>query len=176
MFLNRRQFLFSFEYYILKSYSSMKTLAKCHVCNHCVIGEKTFKIYLSGPVSNRDFRETGHSPPQTMYDYLNYLVPSLWPKVVSAKRYARSFGLLLKRPKLMGNEPKWRFTIKNKQTKNTFKTTWNTMICLNFDGFVSWWRCAWFYNPAFMIAVFAARKLILIWASGFFFWWNRNIL
>ena len=37
----------------------MKTLAKCHVCNRCVIGEKTFKIYLSGPVSYRDFRETG---------------------------------------------------------------------------------------------------------------------
>ena len=35
----------------------MKTLANCHVCNHCVIDEKTF-IYLSGPVSYRDFRET----------------------------------------------------------------------------------------------------------------------
>ena len=37
----------------------MKTLAKYHVCNHCVIGEKHFKIYLSGPVSYRVFRETG---------------------------------------------------------------------------------------------------------------------
>ena len=27
----------------------MKTLAKYHVCNHCVIGEKTFKITLIGP-------------------------------------------------------------------------------------------------------------------------------
>ena len=27
----------------------MKTLAKCHVCNHCVIGEKTFKNILIGP-------------------------------------------------------------------------------------------------------------------------------
>ena len=42
----------------------MKTLAKYHVCKHSdyVIGEKTFKnilILLSGPVSYRDFRETG---------------------------------------------------------------------------------------------------------------------
>ena len=37
----------------------MKTLAKYRVCNHCVIGEKRLKIYLSGPVSYRDFRETG---------------------------------------------------------------------------------------------------------------------
>ena len=37
----------------------MKTLARYHVCNHCVIGEKKhLKIYLSGPVSYRDFRET----------------------------------------------------------------------------------------------------------------------
>ena len=27
----------------------MKTLAKYHVCNHCVIGEKTFKNILVGP-------------------------------------------------------------------------------------------------------------------------------
>ena len=38
----------------------MKPLAKYHVCTHCVIGEKTFKnILKSGPVSYRDFRETG---------------------------------------------------------------------------------------------------------------------
>ena len=38
----------------------MKTLAKYHVSNHCVIGEKQrLKIYLSGPISYRDFRETG---------------------------------------------------------------------------------------------------------------------
>ena len=37
----------------------MKTLAKYHVCNHYVIGEKHLKIYLSGPVSYRNFRETG---------------------------------------------------------------------------------------------------------------------
>ena len=37
----------------------MKTLAKFHVCNHCVIGENTFKKYFSGPVSYRDFPETG---------------------------------------------------------------------------------------------------------------------
>ena len=33
----------------LKSYNSMKTLAKYHVCNHCVIGKKTFKNMLIGP-------------------------------------------------------------------------------------------------------------------------------
>ena len=33
---------------ILKSYYSMKTLAKYHVCNHCVIGEKTFQNILIG--------------------------------------------------------------------------------------------------------------------------------
>ena len=27
----------------------MKTLAKYHACNHCVIGEKTFKNILIGP-------------------------------------------------------------------------------------------------------------------------------
>ena len=39
----------------------MKTLAKYNVCNHCVVGEKTglLDIYLSGPVSYRDFRATG---------------------------------------------------------------------------------------------------------------------
>ena len=34
----------------------MKTLAKYHVFNYCVIGEKHLKIC---PVSYRDFRETG---------------------------------------------------------------------------------------------------------------------
>ena len=37
----------------------MKTLAKYHVFNHCVTGGKHLKINLSGPVSYRDFRETG---------------------------------------------------------------------------------------------------------------------
>ena len=41
-FVSRDQFLLS--------YNSMKTLAKNHVCNHCVIGEKHLKTYLSGPV------------------------------------------------------------------------------------------------------------------------------
>ena len=40
----------------------MKTLAKYHACDHCVIGEKHLKIYLSGTVNYRDFRETGPSP------------------------------------------------------------------------------------------------------------------
>ena len=39
----------SFEYKIFKSYNSTKTFAKYHVCNHCVIGEKTFKNILIGP-------------------------------------------------------------------------------------------------------------------------------
>ena len=33
----------------------MKTLAKYHVCNHCVIGEKTFKIKLTGRLCIRPF-------------------------------------------------------------------------------------------------------------------------
>ena len=39
----------------------MKILAKYNVCNHCVIGEKTFgnSVYLSDPISYRDFRERG---------------------------------------------------------------------------------------------------------------------
>ena len=37
----------------------MKTLAKYHICNHCVIGEKTFKNILIGPIKlPADFRET----------------------------------------------------------------------------------------------------------------------
>ena len=44
----------------------MKTLAKYHVCNHCVIGEKTFQNILIalGKLPGlffRDFRETGPS-------------------------------------------------------------------------------------------------------------------
>ena len=34
---------------MFKSYNSMNTLAKCHACNHCVIGEKTFENILIGP-------------------------------------------------------------------------------------------------------------------------------
>ena len=37
----------------------MKPLAKYHVCNQCVISEKTFKNILIGPVNYQDFRETG---------------------------------------------------------------------------------------------------------------------
>ena len=37
----------------------MKTLATYHVCNHCVLGEKTFKNILFGLGCYRDFRETG---------------------------------------------------------------------------------------------------------------------
>ena len=37
----------------------MKTLAKYHVCNHCVIGEKHLKVYLAGLVSYRDFCGNG---------------------------------------------------------------------------------------------------------------------
>ena len=33
----------------------MKTMAKYHVCNHCVIGEKTFKNKLTGRLSIRPF-------------------------------------------------------------------------------------------------------------------------
>ena len=38
----------------------MNTLAKNHVCDHCVIGKKKhLKKYLSGPESYRDLPETG---------------------------------------------------------------------------------------------------------------------
>ena len=38
----------------------MKTLAKHHVCNHCLIGEKTFTNILIGPGKLPGlFRETG---------------------------------------------------------------------------------------------------------------------
>ena len=37
----------------------MKPFARHHACDHCVIGEKNIKIYLSGPVIYRDVRETG---------------------------------------------------------------------------------------------------------------------
>ena len=47
MFLNRGQLLLA-----------LKTLAKYHACNYCVIGENTFKNIISGPVNYRDFRET----------------------------------------------------------------------------------------------------------------------
>ena len=33
----------------LKPYNNVETLAKHYVCNHCVIGEKTFKNILMGP-------------------------------------------------------------------------------------------------------------------------------
>ena len=39
-FLQKSIFV-SFEYWIFKSNNSIKPLAKNHVCNHCVIGEKT---------------------------------------------------------------------------------------------------------------------------------------
>ena len=40
----------------------MKTLAKNHVCNHFVIGEKHLKIYLSGPVVTRTFEKRAPGP------------------------------------------------------------------------------------------------------------------
>ena len=38
----------------------MKTLAKYHVCNHCVIGEKTFKNILIGPGKLPGLSRNGH--------------------------------------------------------------------------------------------------------------------
>ena len=35
----------------------MKTLANYHVCNHCVIGEKTFTNILIGPGKGRTIRK-----------------------------------------------------------------------------------------------------------------------
>ena len=37
----------------------MKTMAKYHVCNHCVNGKKHLQICLSGLVSYQDFQEMG---------------------------------------------------------------------------------------------------------------------
>ena len=37
------------------NHNSMKTMAKYHVCNPCVIGEKTFKNKLTGRLSVRPF-------------------------------------------------------------------------------------------------------------------------
>ena len=60
MLLNRSQFFVSFEYQISKSFNSINTLVKYHVCNHSVIGEKKhLKIYLPGPVSYGTFEKRG---------------------------------------------------------------------------------------------------------------------
>ena len=55
----------------------MKTLAKYHACNHRLIGEKAFykSVYLSGPISYRDFRETG--PWTEIFHRNDALVPLL---------------------------------------------------------------------------------------------------
>ena len=45
----------------------MKTLAKYHVCNHCVIGEKTFKNILFGPFKLPGLSRNG---PQGPYFYV----------------------------------------------------------------------------------------------------------
>ena len=38
----------------------METLAKYHVCNHCVIGEKTFRNILIGPGNTPEHARNGH--------------------------------------------------------------------------------------------------------------------
>ena len=55
----------------------MKTLAKYDACNHCVIGEKSFKNILIGPGKLRDFRVTapGHRPYAKMADILIFFCP-----------------------------------------------------------------------------------------------------
>ena len=40
----------------------METLAKYHVCNHCVIGEKTFKNILIGPGKLPGLSRNGPGP------------------------------------------------------------------------------------------------------------------
>ena len=42
----------------------MKTLAKYHVSNHCVIGEKTFKNVLIGPDKLPGLLGNGHLAPK----------------------------------------------------------------------------------------------------------------
>ena len=51
----------------------MKILAKYHVCNHCVIGEKAFKNILIGPGKFRDFREMRPSCLQRLDKTSNWL-------------------------------------------------------------------------------------------------------
>ena len=41
----------------------MKTLAKYDVCNHCVIGEKTFKNILIGPAKLLGLSRNGPTDP-----------------------------------------------------------------------------------------------------------------
>ena len=48
-FSEQKSIFVSFEDYILNSYNCIETLPKYHVCNHCVIGEKTFQNILIGP-------------------------------------------------------------------------------------------------------------------------------
>ena len=48
-FSEQKSIFVSFEDQILNSYNFIKTSAKYHVCNHCVIGEKTFQNILIGP-------------------------------------------------------------------------------------------------------------------------------
>ena len=49
----------------------MKTLAKYHVCNHCVIGEKTFKNILIGP-GNLSYQGLSRNGPQvTRFHFVN---------------------------------------------------------------------------------------------------------
>ena len=54
----------------------MKTLAKYHVCNHCVIGEKTFVNILIGPCKLPGLSRNG---------------PQVWPSGWGA-------GLVIRRP------------------------------------------------------------------------------
>ena len=56
----------------------MKSLAKYHACNHCVMAKKHLKIYLSGPISYRGFRETGPAQQVSLVMFLNrnqFLLP-----------------------------------------------------------------------------------------------------
>ena len=40
----------------------MKTLAKYHACNHCVIGEKTFRNIVNGTFEKRALERPGNFP------------------------------------------------------------------------------------------------------------------
>ena len=48
----------------------MKTLAKYHVCNHCIIGVKTFTDILIGPGTLPGLSRNG--PQESCHKYANY--------------------------------------------------------------------------------------------------------
>ena len=51
----------------------MKTVAKYHVCNHCVIGVKTFKSILIGPGKLPELSRNGPLETKSSEEFLQLL-------------------------------------------------------------------------------------------------------